>query len=181
MWSNRIRRLLTCCVSAATQDVTFAPRQLTSYTTPNFFTGEAASALREANKSGPSSANVAAHGAVTAETPLPTASQGSHAVKRTHSEQESLRSQSPAALPSNTVEPPAKRRALRKQQRTQKAIKAGLAPALAGHQGQGHGGSGLHSLQDGAKQSHGPHAPVQSGVSLSAAQPEHMQTRMPVQ
>ena len=161
--------------------VTFAPRQLTSYTTPNFFTGEALSALREANPSRPSSANGPAPGAATAQGPLPhpPQAQGSHMAM-----QESLPSQSPTALPSSSDtngEPPVKRRAMRKQQPTQKAIEAGLAPALAGHQGQGTDGSGLHPLQDGTKQSHGPHAPVQSGVSLSAAQLEHMQTGMPVQ
>ncbi|KAL3162457.1 hypothetical protein ABBQ32_010122 [Trebouxia sp. C0010 RCD-2024] len=163
--------------------VTFAPRHLTSYTTPNFFTGEAASALRDANKSRSASANAAAPGVVTAQPPCPSQTQGSQAAMHTHSEQESLPRQSPAALPSNNGEPPVKRRALRKQQPTQKAIEAGLAPALAGHQGQGHGSGlhSLHSLQDGAKQSQGPHGPVQSGVSLSAAQPEHMQTGMSVQ
>lgn len=178
--------LLKCCSTVAMQDVagvTFAPRHLTSYTTPNFFTGEAASALRDANKSRSASANAAAPGVVTAQPPCPSQTQGSQAAMHTHSEQESLPRQSPAALPSNNGEPPVKRRALRKQQPTQKAIEAGLAPALAGHQGQGHGSGlhSLHSLQDGAKQSQGPHGPVQSGVSLSAAQPEHMQTGMSVQ
>ena len=191
MWfHSQYTGLLNCCYTAAVQGVagvTFAPRQLTSYTTPNFFTGEAALALREANKSRPSSANAPTPGA-TAQTPLPhpPQAQGSHAATHTPSEQEGLPSQSPTALPcndDNTEEPPLKRRALRKQQPTQKAIEAGLAPALAGHQGhsQGNGGSGLHPLQDGRKQSHGTLAPVQSEVSLSAAQPEHMQTGMPVQ
>lgn len=102
------------------------------------------------------------------------------------SAQEGLPRQSPTALPSNsgnTEEPPVKRRAMRKQQPTQKAIEAGLAPALVGHQGQDQGsdGSGLNPLQDARKQPHGVHAPVKSEVSLSAAQPEHMQTRLPVQ
>lgn len=129
----------------------------------------------------PSSGNPVAPGAATAQAPLPHQTQSSHVAMHTHSEQEGLPGQPAAAFPSNTGEGPVKRRALRKQQPTQKAIEAGLAPALAGHQGQGHDGSGLHSLQDESKQSHGPHAPVQSGVSLSAAQPEHIQTRMPVQ
>ena len=182
---------LICCYTACVQGVagvTFAPRQLTSYTTPNFFTGEAALALREANKSRPSSANTPTPGAATAQTPLPhpPRAQASHAATHTPSEQEGLPSQSATALPSNSdniEEPPLKRRAMRKQQPTQKAIEAGLAPALAGHQGQSQGTdvSGLHPLQDGRKQSHGSHAPVQSEVSLSAAQPEHMQTGMPVQ
>ena len=183
--------LLNCCYTAAVQGVagvTFAPRQLTSYTTPNFFTGEAALALREANKSRPSSASATPPGAAIAQTPLPhpPQAQGSQAAAHTPSEQEALPSHSPTALPSNddnTEEPPLKRRAMRKQQPTQKAIEAGLAPALAGHQGhsQSNDGSGLHPLQDGRKQLRGTHAPVQSEVSLSAAQPEHMQTRMPVQ
>ena len=166
--------------------VTFAPHQLTSYTTPNFFTGEAALALREANKSRPSSAHAPTPGgAPTAQTPLPhpPQAQGSHIATQAPSEQEGLPRQFPTALPSdsgNAEEPPVKRRAMRKQQPTQKAIEAGLAPALAGHQGQDQGsdGSGLNPLQDARKQLH---APVKSEVSLSAAQPEHMQTRLPVQ
>ena len=181
--------VLNGCYTAFLQGVTgvtFAPRQLTSYTTPNFFTGEAALALMEANKSRPSSANAPTTSAATSQTPLPRPSQapGTHAATHTPSEQEDLPSQSPAALPSNsdnTEEPPFKRRVTRKQQPTLKAIEAGLAPALAGHQSQGTHGSGLHPLQEGRKQSHGTHAPVQSEMSLSAAQPEHMQTGMPVQ
>ena len=178
--------LLNCCYTASLQGVTgvtFAPRQLTSYTTPNFFTGEAALALREANKPRPSSANAPVPGVATAHTPLlqPPQAQGSHAATHTPSKQEG---QSPTALPSNsdnTEEPSLKRRAMRRQQPTLKAVEAGLAPALAGHQGQDTDGSGLHRLQDEKKQLHETHATVQSEVSLSAAQPEHMQTRMPVQ
>ena len=173
------------CVKQGTTGVTFAPRQLTSYTTPNFFSGEAASALREANKSRPSSADIVTPGAVTAQTPLPPQTMGTPGAQYTQPQSDSLPSQSPAALPTNSNrngEPPVKRRAMRKQQPTQKAIEAGLAPALAGHHGQDLDGSTVSSLQPTSHQSLVPHAPVQSAVSLSTAAPaQHLQAGMPVQ
>ena len=177
------RHQVSCVQDAA--GVTFAPRQLMSYTTPNFFTGEAASALRDANQSRPSSARIPTPGAAPAQSPLPSQVPSSHTATHTHTEQDSLPSQSPAALPSNgeiNGEPPAKRRAMRKQQPTQKAIEAGLAPALAGQQGHGHQGGGGGYMQEGAQQLLAPHASVQPAASLSSAPPtQHLQAGMPVQ
>ena len=117
---------------------------------------------------------------------MPFQAPSSHTAPLSHSQQESLPSHSQASLQSNMDnegEPPAKRRAVRKQQPTQKAIEAGLAPALTGQAAHGHDPSGVKSMQHSTQQLHSYNVPVQSGgVPLNSAKPtQRLQAGMPVQ
>jgi len=155
--------------------VTFAPRQLASYSTPNFFTGEAASALREASKT----AQTAGFALRMQAAPLAHA-QGNSLPSSLGAGQQHVPAQSSLVSPSSddhTDEPAAKRRS-RERQPTQKAIDAGLAPALAGQQGRHSPTRGVSPMQD-AQQSHAKSAALVQ--SLSAAPPaQHLQAGMPV-
>lgn len=155
--------------------MTFAPRQLASYSTPNFFTGEAASALREASKT----AQTAGFALRMQAAPLAHA-QGNSLPSSLGAGQQHVSMQSSLVSPSShdhADEPAAKRRS-RERQPTQKAIDAGLAPALAGQQGRHSPTRGVSPMQD-AQQSHAKSAALVQ--SLSAAPPaQHLQAGMPV-
>jgi len=155
--------------------VTFAPRQLASYTTPNFFTGEAASVLREASKtvqSGSFASRIQA-------APLAHA-QGKSLPSSRGAGPQHVPVQSSLVSPSSddhTDEPAAKRRS-RERQPTQTAIDAGLAPALAGQQGRHSPTRGVSPTQD-AQQSHAKSAALVQSLS-AAPSAQHLQAGMPV-
>ena len=156
--------------------MTFAPRQLASYTTPNFFTGEAASALREASSLAASTgfdSTMAGGPAAPSGHAQSNSTSGSLLPGQQHVPAQSLHVSS--SRQNHISEPAAKRRA-RERQPTQKAMDAGLVPALAGQQGQN--GRGVSPVQD-AQHVQRSHAnPV---ASLSASLPaQHLQAGMPV-
>lgn len=169
------------CVAQGPAGVTFAPRQLASYTTPNLFSGEAASALREASHSGAAVAKGFAADSAGAQSTHSPHAQSNSMPSSLSADKHPLSSQGPLVFPSGGEqkgEPPAKRRS-RERQPTQKAIEAGLAPALAGQQGQSSPTS-VRPMQDAqhTKQS----AQSQAGMSLSTAVPaQHLHAGMPVQ
>lgn len=170
------------CAAQGPAGVTFAPRHLASYTTPNFFSGEAASALREASHSGAAFAKDFAADTAGAQSTHSPHAQSNSMPSLLSADKHPLPSQSPQVFPSGgeqNGDPPAKRRS-RERQPTQKAIEAGLAPALAGQQGQSSPTSGVRPMQDAqhTKQS----AQSQAGMSLSTGvRAQHLHAGMPVQ
>lgn len=168
------------------EGVTFSPHQLASYKTPNFFTGQAASALRDAQRpssaadAGPASASA---GASATRHPAAGINTTATPSSRVGSQEPQTGESAPGDWSRDqSAELPLKRRS-RERQPTQRAIEAGLAPALAGHSGQGSHRNDASSFPgpQHAQQGQQPFA-SQSGVALTAGPPsQHLQAGMPVQ
>ena len=96
---------------------------------------------------------------------------------RLSSQEPQARQSSPVAQSGDQMTEPAAKRRSRERQPTQRAIEAGLAPALAGHQGQSSHRSSVDLLQGAQHAQHAQHAQQAFGPQSS----QHLQAGMPVQ
>lgn len=153
--------------------VTFAPHQLATYTTPNFYIGDAAAALRDASSTRPLQANHATPGMRTVH--------ALHAAAHPQSSN-SVPAKSSSSHPPLHAEPsfshggafPGKRK------RAQDGVGEGTGPEAAKHHAQTAGPSSAQGTHQ-AQQSFGMSLPSQLGPAVSASAAQVLTAGMPVQ